>query len=74
MVPGQQSHYRGEEADEVEHGVSHLILEDPVRVGWRVTGDAHAAVHQRHDEVQNHAAHDDHPVNHRLQDRAVNID
>lgn len=71
IAPGQQSHHSGDEADKAEHGVGHLALEDPVRVGWRVTGDAGGAVGQRHGEVQHHAAQHDYPVNHRLQDRCT---
>lgn len=56
MIPGQQSHHSGNEADEVEHGVGHLALKDPVWVGWRVTGDANAAVGKCHNEVQSHTA------------------
>lgn len=66
MVPGQQSHHGSEDADKVEHGVSHLALKDPVRVGWRVTGDANATVGKRHNEVHSHAAQNDHPMNNRL--------
>lgn len=71
IIPGQQSHHSGDDADEVEHGVGHLALEDPVRVGWRVTGDADGAVGQRHDEVQRHTAQHDYPMNQRLQDRCT---
>lgn len=66
-LPGQQSHHCGNDADKVEHGVGHLALKDPVRVGWRVTGDANAAVGKSHNEVQCHTAHNDYPVNYRLQ-------
>lgn len=55
-VPGQQSHHRSDDAEKVEHGVGHLAMEDPVRVGRRVTGDAHGAVGERHNEVQRHTA------------------
>lgn len=66
MVPGQQSHHGGDDADKVEHGVSHLALKDPVRVGWRVTGDANATVGKRHNKVQSHTAQNDHPMDNRL--------
>lgn len=59
MVPGQESHHCGDDADKVEHGVSHLALEDPIRVGWRVAGDADGAVGKRHNEVQCHTAKHD---------------
>lgn len=71
MVPGQQSHHSSDDAEKVEHGVGHLSLEDPVRVGWRVTGDADGTVGKRHNEVQCHTAQHDYPVNHRLQDRCI---
>lgn len=58
-VPGQQSYHSGDDADQVEHGVRHLALEDPVRVGWGVTGNADGAVDQCHGEVQPHAAQHD---------------
>lgn len=66
MVPGQQSHHSSDDADKVEHGVSHLALKDPVWVGWRVTGDTDAAVDKCHNEVQSHTAHNDNPMNHCL--------
>lgn len=50
-VPGQKSHHSGDDADKVEHGVGHLALEDPVRVGWGVTGDASGTVDKCHDEI-----------------------
>lgn len=65
-IPGQQSHHSSEDADKVEHGVSHLILEDPVRVGRSVAGDANGSVGERHNKVDCHAAQHDDPVNHRL--------
>lgn len=73
-VPGQKSHHSGDDADKVEHGVGHLALEDPVRVGWRVAGDASSTVDSCHNEIQCYAAHHDQPVNDRLQDRCSNID
>lgn len=66
IVPGQQSHHGGEGADKVEHGVSHLALEDPVRIGWRITGNTEGTVGQRHHEVQQYAAHHNNPMDHRL--------
>lgn len=66
MVPGQQGHHRGQDADEVEHGISHLPLQDPVRVGRGGAGDANGVVGERHNEVDRHAAQHDDPVNHRL--------
>lgn len=71
MVPGQQSHHSSDDADKVEHGVGHLALEGPVRVGWRITGDADATVGKRHNEVHRHTAQHDYPVNHRLQDMCM---
>lgn len=68
-VPGQQSHHSSEDADEVEHGVYHLVLEDPVWVGRSVAGDANGGVGERHNEVDCHAAQHDDPVNHRLSHR-----
>lgn len=67
IVPGKQSHHGGEDADKVEDGVGHLSLEDPVRVGWRVTRYAGGAVDERHDEEQRHTAQHDQPVDFRLQ-------
>lgn len=71
-VPGQESHHCGDSADKVEHGVGHLALEDPVRVGWGVAGDASGTVGKCHNEIQRNAAHHGHPVNDRLQDRCSN--
>lgn len=68
-VPGQQSHYGSDDADEVEHGVGHLALKDPVRVGWRITGDANSTVGKCHYEVQRHTAQNEHPVKDRLQNK-----
>lgn len=71
LIPGQQSHHSGDDADKVEHGVGHLALKDPVRVGRRVTGDADAAVDESHNEEDRHAAQDDHHVHHCLHDRDI---
>ena len=51
MVPGQQSHHGGEGADKVEHGVGHLALQEPVRIGWRITGNTDGGVGKCHNEV-----------------------
>lgn len=66
-VPGQQGHHSGDDADKIKHGVGHLVLEDPVWIGWRVTGNADGAVGERYDEIQRHAAKHDHPVHYCLQ-------
>ena len=66
MVPGQQRHHGGDQAHQVEYGLRHLVLLDPVGVGRRVTGKADGAVGQGHSEVDPHAAHGDDPVDHRL--------
>lgn len=68
-VPGQQSHHSSEDADEVEHWVSHLVLKDPVRVGRSVAGEANGGVGECHNEVGCHAAQHDDPLNHRLSHR-----
>lgn len=65
-VPGQQSHHGAEGDDKVEHGVGHLALEDPVRIGWRITGNAAGGVGQHHNEVQCHTAQHDSPMDQRL--------
>lgn len=66
MVPGQQSHHGGDDADQVEDGICHLVVKDPVGVGGRVTGDAGGAVSQGHGEIHRHTAQHDHPVDRRL--------
>lgn len=71
LIPGQQSHHSGDDTDKVEHGVCHLGLKDPVRVGRRVTGDAGATVGERHNEEDRHTAQNDHPVHHCLHDRYI---
>lgn len=71
MVPGQQSHHSGQDTDEVEHGIRHLPLHDPVWVGRRGAGDANGGVSERHNKVDRHTAQHDDPVNHRLSHRHI---
>lgn len=52
IVPGQESHHSGEDADKIEQGVCHLVLEDPVWIGGRVAGNTGGAVSECHDEVE----------------------